>query len=113
MKIVLCCAGGYSTTMLMNAMKGAVEKSPKLDVDDFEFKAISVDVLDAEVPTLDAVVLGPQIAHKLSTVEKALDGKKVPIVVVDSTTYGKMDGALVMKKVLVEQIKIKRAQEGK
>lgn len=49
MKIVLCCAGGFSTTMLMDSMKRVVKESKKLDENDFEFKAIPVDLLQAEV----------------------------------------------------------------
>ena len=37
MKIVLCCAGGFSTTMLMDSMKRVVKESKKLDENDFEF----------------------------------------------------------------------------
>ena len=40
MKIVLCCAGGFSTTMLMDSMKKTVKDSAKLNEADFEFKAI-------------------------------------------------------------------------
>lgn len=115
MKIVLCCAGGLSTTMLMNSMMDAVRKSPKLNEDDFEMVAIPVDLLDSEVAGADAVVLGPQIAHKLDVVRKGL-GKQVdetPIVVVDKTVYGQMDGATVLKKVLVERRRIELAKEGR
>ena len=42
MKIVLCCAGGLSTTMLMDAMKAGVKASPKLNESDFQFIAIPV-----------------------------------------------------------------------
>lgn len=57
MKIVLCCAGGLSTTMLMDAMKAGVKASPKLNESDFQFIAIPVDILDSEVSDADAVVL--------------------------------------------------------
>lgn len=106
MKIVLCCAGGFSTTMLMDSMKAAVKKSPKLHEDDFQFDAIPVDILDSEVEEAEAIVLGPQIAHKLDSVKAQIGERKVPVVVVDSNTYGQMDGATVLKKVLVELKKI-------
>ena len=44
MKIVLCCAGGFSTTMLMDSMKAVVKKSPKINEDDCGFVAIPVDI---------------------------------------------------------------------
>jgi len=41
MNIVLCCAGGFSTTMLMDRIKQTIHNSQKLNDDDFEFKAIA------------------------------------------------------------------------
>ena len=111
MKIVLCCAGGLSTTMLMDAMKAGVKASPKLNESDFQFIAIPVDFLDSEVSDADAVVLGPQIAHKFESVKNALGDKNIPVIVVDTATYGQMDGVSVLKKVLVEQKKIELASE--
>ena len=63
MRIVLCCAGGLSTTMLMNAMKDTVKKSAKLNEADFDFIAIPVDILESEAENCDVLVLGPQVAH--------------------------------------------------
>ncbi|NJB07257.1 PTS sugar transporter subunit IIB, partial [Clostridioides difficile] len=40
MRIILCCAGGIATTMLMKNMENVVKNSKKLNDDDFEFKAI-------------------------------------------------------------------------
>ena len=113
MNIFLCCAGGLSTTMLMNSMKDAVKRSPKLNESDFHFDAIPVDILDSEINDADAIVLGPQIAHKLDSVKKALGGREIPVVVVDSQTYGQMDGTTVLKKVLVEQRKIQLKKQGR
>ncbi len=49
MKIVLCCAGGFSTTMLMDSMKKTVKDSAKLNEADFELKAIPVYLMNAEL----------------------------------------------------------------
>ena len=46
MKIVLVCAGGFSTTMMMNSIKKTIENSEKLDIKDFTpMEAIPVDAL--------------------------------------------------------------------
>lgn len=105
MKIVLCCAGGFSTTMLMDSMKKTVKNSAKLSVEDFEFIAIPVDVLQSEVETCDVLVIGPQIAHKLDYIKPLIEPYKIPYVIVDKDTYGKMDGATVMKMVLIAKRK--------
>ena len=105
MRIILCCAGGFSTTMLMKNMENVVKNSKKLNDDDFEFKAIPVDLLKNEVDNCDVLVIGPQIAHKLDYIKPILEPKNVPYVIIDQNTYGKMDGATVMKMALIARKK--------
>ena len=105
MKILLCCAGGFSTTRLMDSMKKTVKDSAKLNEADFEFKAIPVDLLNAEVENTDVLVVGPQIAHKIDYIKPIIDPYKIPYVIVDKETYGKMDGATVMKMALIARKK--------
>lgn len=107
MRIVLCCAGGFSTTMLMENMKKVVQNSQKLDESKFSFIAIPVDQLPNEIENCDAIVVGPQIAHKVEYIESVAKPYNVPFTVVDKDTYGEMDGATVMKQVLIA----KRKQE--
>ena len=98
MRIVLCCAGGLSTTMLMNSMKDTVHNSAKLNDADFDF-------LQSEADNCDVLVLGPQVAHKLDAVKPIIEPRKIPYVIVDQETYGKMDGATVMKQALIARRK--------
>ena len=49
MKILLCCAGGFSTNMLMQNMKKVVKQSEKLNESDFDFTAIPADSLEGIV----------------------------------------------------------------
>ena len=42
MKIVLCCAGGFSTTMLMDSMKNTVKNSAKLDEKDIADNVLQI-----------------------------------------------------------------------
>lgn len=101
MRIILCCAGGFSTTMLMKNMENVVKNSKKLNDDDFEFKAIPVDLLKNEVDNCDVLVIGPQIAHKPDYIKPILEPKNVPYVIIDQNTYGKMDGATALKMALI------------
>lgn len=105
MKVVLCCAGGFSTTMLMDSMKKTVKESAKLNSDDFSFVAVPVDILNSEVEDCDVLVIGPQIAHKLDYIKPIIDPYKIPYVIVDKDTYGKMDGATVLKMALIARKK--------
>ena len=110
MKIVLCCAGGLSTTMLMDSMKAIVKKRAKLNEDDFSFVAIPVDILQSEVEDCDVLVIGPQIVHKLDFIKPIIEPYHIPYVIVDQEVYGKMDGATVMKQVLIARRKADMAK---
>lgn len=105
MKILLCCAGGFSTTMLMDNMKKTIKNSVRLRIDDFTFEAIPVDMLESEVVGTDVLIVGPQIAHKIDYIKQILDPYHIPYVVVDKDTYGKMDGATVVKLALIARKK--------
>lgn len=101
MRIVLCCAGGFSTTMLMKNMENTVKNSEKLNNDDFEFIAIPVDLLKQEIDNCDVLVIGPQIAHRLDYIKPIIEPKNIPYVIIDQNTYGKMDGATALKMALI------------
>ncbi|MFD2729399.1 PTS sugar transporter subunit IIB [Enterococcus camelliae] len=106
MNIILCCAGGFSTTMLMNSIQDTIKKSAKLNIDNFQFKAIPVDQLPNEIDTCDAIIVGPQIAHKVDYIKSVIDNRPIAYVVVDKETYGAMDGATVFKQVLIAKRKL-------
>ncbi len=52
MRILLCCAGGFSTNMLMQNMAKVVKDSRKLNEADFHFNAIPVDGLEEKSTTM-------------------------------------------------------------
>ena len=101
MKILLFCAGGFSTNMLMQNMKKVVKQSEKLNESDFDFTAIPADSLEGIVENWDIVLIGPQIAHKIDFIHSVIDPLDIPCAVIDKDVYGQMDGATVMKLALV------------
>lgn len=101
MKILLCCAGGFSTNMLMQNMKKVVKESAKLNENEFEFTAIPADSIESEIDNWDLVLVGPQISHKIDFLKTILEPRNKPYAVIDKDVYGKMDGATVMKLALV------------
>lgn len=101
MKILLCCAGGFSTNMLMQNMKKVVKESSKLNEDEFDFTAIPADLLENEIDKWDIVMIGPQVSHKTDFIESICKPRNKPFVVIDKDVYGKMDGATVLKLALV------------
>lgn len=101
MKILLCCAGGFSTNMLMQNMKKVIQASAKMNVDDFEFTAIPADSLEDQIDGWDIVLVGPQITHKVDFIASILEPRNIPYAVIDKDVYGQMDGATVMKLALI------------
>lgn len=101
MKIVLCCVAGLSTTMMMDSMKDVIKKSKKLKEEEFEFKAIPVEQLPAEIEDTDVVLLGPQVSYKSDYVESVTEPYNIPYIVVDQASYGAMDGGTVIKEALI------------
>ena len=105
MRILLCCAGGFSTNMLMQNMKKVVKESAKLNEEDFKFTAIPADSLEEEIDNWDGVLVGPQVSHKIDIIEAVCKPKNVPFAVIDKDVYGQMDGATVLKLALVTRKK--------
>ncbi len=101
MKILLVCAGGFSTTMMMEAMKKVVNESEKLDVKDYPMEAIGVDKLDRYIDKYEVILVGPQLSHKYEYIKVEADKVHKPVVLLTSDIYGAMDGATVMKQAIL------------
>ncbi len=111
MRILLCCAGGFSTNMLMQNMKKVIKESDKLNEDDFAFTAIPADLLESEIDNWDIVLVGPQVSHKTDFIESICKPRNIPFTVIDRDVYGTMDGATVLKIALVAYKKHQMAIE--
>lgn len=93
-KILLACAGGFSTSMLVQRMKEAAGKKG-LEV---EILAVAEDNIP-EHEDSDIVLLGPQIGHRLDDLREDL---AMPVHVIESFDYGTMNGENVLNFVLSE-----------
>lgn len=93
MKILLVCAAGMSTSMLVNNMK-------KCAAADIEIAAKPIGDLSKVISDWDVVLVGPQVRYKYKDVEAlcAQNGKKSALI--DIANYGRMDGAAVLKQAL-------------
>ncbi len=85
-KIVLFCAGGMSTSLLVNKMNEAAKLAGK----DYSIEAHGVAEEEKYVPEADCVLLGPQIRYALKKLQEKYPEK--PIESIDMRTYGTMDG---------------------
>lgn len=90
-KILLACAGGYSTSMLVEKMKEAAKaKGLEIIID-----ATAEGRIDKVVDDFDIIMLGPQMAHAEDGLKKKY-GAKIPITVINMMDYGMMNGAKVL-----------------
>lgn len=94
--IVLFCAAGMSTSLLVEKMRAAAKEMDYV----CEINAYSLSDLTAKGPDADCVLLGPQVRYQKDKVTAALPGK--PVAVIDMRLYGMMKG----KEVLQEAIKL-------
>lgn len=94
-KIMLACAGGYSTSMLVETMKEAASKQDL----QIEIDAIPESAIPKHVDSVDIIMLGPQMGHAEEGLKKKY-GDRIPITVIDMMDYGMMDGGKVLKKAL-------------
>ena len=84
--IVLMCAGGMSTSIIMKNIKKAAEEEGF----ECELSAQAVSTASQVANTADCILLGPQVGYAKPEVERACPS--VPVAVIDMTAYGMMDG---------------------
>lgn len=88
--IVLFCAAGMSTSLLVTKMeKAAAEEG-------FECKiaAYSLSELKSQGPGADIILLGPQVRYQIDKVKAELPDKLISII--EMRQYGMMDGKAVI-----------------
>lgn len=80
MKIMLVCAGGMSTSILMKKMeKWGVEKNRPLEV-----KAFGLSEYEENWKGFDIVLLGPQISYKINEIQRNIP---LPVSQIQSFDY--------------------------
>ncbi len=96
-KILLFCAAGMSTSIVVKKMKDVAEKH-SLDV---EINAVGMGDFIDNIPKYDIFLLGPQIKFKYDEFSEILKpyGKKAMII--DSMDYGALRGDKILKAALM------------
>ncbi len=94
--ILLCCAAGMSTSMLVSRM----QKYAADQAIDVNINAISINELDAHLTHTDCCLLGPQVKYKLAEVQQKLAPLNIPVAVIDIQDYGMMRGDKVLESAL-------------
>jgi len=94
-EIMLVCAAGMSTSLMVNKMQKAAEE-----------KGLSANIFAVPVPEaenylanhqVDVVLLGPQVRYLLDGFKEKLAPSATPIDVIPMTDYGMMRGDKVLE----------------
>ena len=94
--IMLCCASGMSTSLLVEKMiKAASEQGIEADI-----WAVGANEVKANAAKADIILLGPQVRYAQRKIEAEAPG--VPVAHIDMKDYGMMNG----EKVLEAAIKV-------
>ncbi len=89
-KILLCCAAGMSTSLLVTKMQEDAKKRGL----DWEIFATSTSNGQDKIKDVDVVLLGPQMGYVLKDFQKIADGK-TPVEIIPMQIYGTMNGKKV------------------
>lgn len=95
--IMLVCAAGMSTSLLVNKMKEhAVKQNIQVNIwatGEADFK------LNWE--KADIILLGPQVRYQEAKIKETVQGK-IPVAVIDMMSYGTMNGKKVLEDALAK-----------
>ncbi len=91
--ILLVCAAGMSTSLLVNKMKAAA-KDRGLEI---EINALPVSECSSVIDKVDIVLLGPQVRFQKPQVDALVNGR-IPVDVIDMRLYGTMNGKAILEQ---------------
>ena len=93
-QIMLVCAAGMSTSLMVNKMQKAEEERG------LAATIFAVPVSEAEdylsEKKVDVLLLGPQVRYLLEDLQEKLASKGIPVDVIPMTDYGMMKGDKVL-----------------
>lgn len=94
-KILLCCASGLTTSMLVNAMK----KDAKEKNIDVMIWAVAESAIDLSWADADCILVAPQNAGDLEKV-KGIVNSSIPVASIDGVNFSKIDGQAVLEQAI-------------
>ncbi|WP_108651115.1 PTS sugar transporter subunit IIB [Dongshaea marina] len=90
--ILLCCAAGMSTSMLVKKMLSSAQQR-SLEI---EIKAVSISDIEQHIKTSDVILLGPQVKYEQQRLTELAAPLGKPVDVIDMMDYGMMRGDRVL-----------------
>lgn len=96
--IVLVCAGGLSTSLMVNKMKTAAKKMTL----DCNIAAMSADEFTDEEYEADILLIAPQLAWREEEIRDESSERVKVIQCINKTDYGMMNGEKVLNLAMQE-----------
>jgi len=102
--ILLVCSAGMSTSLLVTKMQKAAEENEV----ECNIWAVSQSEAPEEWKKADVLLLGPQVRYLESKMKQMVDGK-IPVGVIDTVVYGRIDGLAVLEQAydLIDELQVK------
>ena len=94
-KILLCCKSGLTTNMLVNAMK---KEAKKRNINTLIW-AMAESAISHSWTDADCVLVAPQNAGEIEDI-KGIVNNTIPVVVIDSDNFVKMNGQAVLDQAI-------------
>ncbi|MED3725191.1 PTS sugar transporter subunit IIB [Priestia filamentosa] len=93
MNILLCCAAGMSTSLLVTKMENHAKNEGK----EYKIWAVSADAVKNHIDEADVLLLGPQVRYLLPQMKKLGEERSIPVAAINPVHYGTCNGAEVLK----------------
>ncbi|WP_409294232.1 PTS sugar transporter subunit IIB [Peribacillus sp. SCS-26] len=93
MNILLCCAAGMSTSLLVTKM----EKEVVQEGLNCRIWAVPGDAVRNHINEADVLLVGPQVRYMLPQLKKLGGEKGIPVDVINTVHYGTCNGSEVLK----------------
>ena len=92
MKIMLACALGMCTGMLVEKMREAAKKQGK----EHEIWAVDTSSVSSNEGNFDVLLLGPQVTYLFEEFKERY-AAQTPVAMIKPIDYGRMNGAAVLR----------------
>ncbi|MFT8318065.1 MAG: PTS sugar transporter subunit IIB [Sporolactobacillus sp.] len=94
-KVMLVCAAGMSTSLLVTKMQKAAQKNGDEDLEIFARSTNEATPLMQE-GSIQAVLIGPQVKYMEKKFKEILEEKNIPIESINMMDYGMMNGEKIL-----------------
>jgi cellobiose PTS system EIIB component len=96
LNILLCCAGGMSSSLLVTKMINSAQEQGI----DAKIIAVGDGAVEKEIKNADVLLVAPQIRYRMSKFKEFGKQLNVPVDMINTMHYGTCNGAEVLKHAL-------------